>query len=104
METGLTGEVALVCAASHGTRESRGARPGRRRRAGGDLRAHMPTLEATAAEIQAATGAEVLAIAADLSRRSDISRLVHQTVQHFGGLDILVTNSRRAEGRPVRAR
>jgi 3-oxoacyl-[acyl-carrier protein] reductase len=53
----------------------------------------MPTLQAAAAEIQAETGAEVLAIAADLSRRSDIARLVDQTVQYFGGLDILVTNS-----------
>jgi 3-oxoacyl-[acyl-carrier protein] reductase len=53
----------------------------------------MPTLEAAAAEVASATGAEVFAIAADLSRRADIVRLVQQTVEHFGGLDILVTNS-----------
>ncbi len=93
METGLKGRIALVCAASHGIGKaaalglaSEGVRVAICAR-------NMAALEATAAEIQAATGSEVLAIAADLSRRSDISRLVHQTVQHFGGLDILVTNS-----------
>jgi 3-oxoacyl-[acyl-carrier protein] reductase len=93
METGLAGKVALVCAASRGLGKAaaqglaaEGARVAMCAR-------HMPTLQAAAAEIQAETGAEVLAIAADLSRRSDIVRLVDQTVQHFGGLDILVTNS-----------
>jgi len=93
MQTGLAGKVALVCAASRGLGKAaarglaaEGARVAMCAR-------HMPTLQAAAAEIQAETGAEVLAIAADLSRRSDIVRLVDQTVQHFGGLDILVTNS-----------
>jgi 3-oxoacyl-[acyl-carrier protein] reductase len=93
MQTGLTGKVALVCAASRGLGKAaarglaaEGARVAMCAR-------HMPTLQAAAAEIQAETGAEVLAIAADLSRRSDIARLVDQTVQYFGGLDILVTNS-----------
>jgi len=93
MQTGLTGKVALVCAASRGLGKAaarglaaEGARVAMCAR-------HMPTLQAAAAEIQSETGAEVLAIAADLSRRSDIARLVDQTVQYFGGLDILVTNS-----------
>jgi 3-oxoacyl-[acyl-carrier protein] reductase len=93
METGLVGKVALVCAASRGLGKAaarglaaEGARVAMCAR-------HMPTLQAAAAEIQSETGAEVLAIAADLSRRSDIVRLVDQTVQYFGGLDILVTNS-----------
>jgi 3-oxoacyl-[acyl-carrier protein] reductase len=93
MNTGLTGKVALVCAASRGLGKAaamglsaEGARVAICAR-------HMPTLEAAAAEIQAATGGEVLAVAADLGRRADAVRLVEQTVQHFGGLDILVTNS-----------
>jgi len=93
METGLAGKVALVCAASRGLGKAaarglaaEGARVAMCAR-------HMPTLQAAAAEIQSETGAEVLAIAADVSRRSDIVRLVDQTVQYFGGLDILVTNS-----------
>jgi len=93
MDTGLKGKVALVCAASRGLGKAtamalaaEGARVAMCAR-------HMPTLEAAAADIQAATGTEILAIAADVSRRADIVRLVEQTVQHFGGIDILVTNS-----------
>ena len=93
MDTGLNGKVALVCAASRGLGKAtalalaaEGARVAMCAR-------HMPTLEAAAAEVAAATGAEVFAIAADLARRSDVERLVEQTVQHFGGIDILVTNS-----------
>jgi 3-oxoacyl-[acyl-carrier protein] reductase len=93
MQTGLDGKVALVCAASKGLGHAvarglaaEGARVAMCAR-------HMPTLEAAAAEIQAETGADVLAVAADLSRRADIVRLVAQTVEHFGGIDILVTNS-----------
>ena len=93
METGLKGRVALVCAASRGLGKAaarglaaEGARVAMCAR-------HMPTLEAAAAEIQAETGADVLAVGADVSRRADIVRLVDQTVRHFGRLDILVTNS-----------
>ncbi len=93
METGLTGKVALVCAASRGlglaaakALAAEGARVAMCAR-------HMPTLEAAAAEVQAATGTDVLAIEADVTRRSDVVRLVDQTVRHFGGLDILVTNA-----------
>ncbi len=93
MDTGLEGKVALVCAASKGLGKAtalglaaEGARVAICAR-------HMPALEAAAAEIRAATGSEVLAIAADLSRGADISRLIDQTVRHFGGLDVLVTNA-----------
>ena len=93
MNTGLAGKVALVCAASRGL----GKAVARGLAAEGARLAicarHMPTLEAAAAEIQAETDADVLAICADVSRRADIVRLVEQTVQHFGGLDVLVTNS-----------
>ncbi|MCK7461283.1 MAG: SDR family NAD(P)-dependent oxidoreductase [Sphingobacterium sp.] len=69
MDTGLAGKVALVCAASRGL----GKAAARGLAAEGAKVAmcarHMPTLEAAAAEIQAETGAEVLAIGADVSRR-----------------------------------
>ena len=50
-------------------------------------------MEAAAAEIRAATGAEVLAVPADLSRLEDIQRLIQATVEHYGRLDIAVANS-----------
>jgi 3-oxoacyl-[acyl-carrier protein] reductase len=51
------------------------------------------TLRATAQEISAATGSAVLPIVADLTRAEDIERLLAATVAHYGGLQILVTNS-----------
>ena len=49
-------------------------------------------LEAAAAQIRE-TGAEVLAVAADLNDGGEIERVVAATVERFGGLDILVNNS-----------
>lgn len=93
METGLQGKVALVCAASRGLgRASAMALAAEGARVAICAR-HMPTLEAAAGSIQAATGAEVLAVAADVSWRADVTRLVEQTAAHFGGIDILVTNT-----------
>lgn len=39
------------------------------------------------------TGAEVLATAADVSRTEDVERLVRETVERFGGIDVLVNNA-----------
>jgi len=50
-------------------------------------------LEAAAAQIRAQTGAEVLAVAADLNDAAGIEHVVDATVERFGGLDILVNNS-----------
>ena len=50
-------------------------------------------LEQAAAEIRAATGAEVLAVPADLSRLEDIQRLIQSAVDRYGRLDIAVANS-----------
>jgi 3-oxoacyl-[acyl-carrier protein] reductase len=41
----------------------------------------------------AATGAEALAIPADLSNAADVDRVFQATVERFGGLDVLVTNA-----------
>jgi len=44
-------------------------------------------------EISRATGAEILAVAVDLSKPDDIRELVEKTVAHFGNLHVLVTNA-----------
>ena len=93
MDTGLKGKVALVCAASRGLGKATAMALAAEGVRVAMCARHMPTLEAAAADIQAATGTEIFAVAADVSRRADIVRLVDQTVQHFGGIDILVTNS-----------
>jgi 3-oxoacyl-[acyl-carrier protein] reductase len=88
----LPDRVALVCAASKGLGRASAealARDGVRvaicSRGGA-------ALDAAAAAIKAA-GGEVLPIEADLRRAGDVTRAIETTVQTFGGLDILVTNS-----------
>jgi 3-oxoacyl-[acyl-carrier protein] reductase len=84
--------VALVCAASKGLGRASAealARAGIRvaicSRGG-------PALAEAAAAIGTA-GGDVLAIEADLRRAGDIDRAIAATVERFGGLDILVTNT-----------
>lgn len=88
----MPARIALVCAASKGLGRASAealARDGFRVVicARGE-----EALRRTAAELTAA-GAEVLPIAADLSRAADIDRVLAGTVAAFGGLDVLVTNT-----------
>lgn len=93
MDLGLKGKIALVAASSKGlgracAREL--AREGARvmlcaRDAG--------VLAATQAALAAETGAEVLAVPADMTQAADIERVVAETAAHFGGLHIVVTNA-----------
>src|ERR687894_1308895 len=39
------------------------------------------------------TGAKVLALAADVSKSADVERLVGETVERFGRIDVLVNNA-----------
>lgn len=50
-------------------------------------------LEAAAAQIRTSTGTDVFALRCDMAVASDIERFVAATVQHFGGLDIVVNNA-----------
>jgi NAD(P)-dependent dehydrogenase (short-subunit alcohol dehydrogenase family) len=50
-------------------------------------------LAAAAEEIRAETGADVLAVSADLRTPEGIQRVVAATVERFGGVDVLVNNS-----------
>jgi len=47
----------------------------------------------TADAIRDATGAEVLPVECDMASYDDIKRLVQRTVEHFGGVDIVVNNA-----------
>jgi 3-oxoacyl-[acyl-carrier protein] reductase len=50
-------------------------------------------IELAAKEIQALTGRKPLTLVADMQNAEDIRHIVHQTVETFGGVDILVTNA-----------
>jgi 3-oxoacyl-[acyl-carrier protein] reductase len=93
VDLGLTGKVALVAAGSKGL--GRGCALALAREG-----AHVvicarseAQLAAAAADIRAATGAEVLTAQADVSREPDVRAVVAATAEHFGGIDILVSNS-----------
>jgi NAD(P)-dependent dehydrogenase (short-subunit alcohol dehydrogenase family)/predicted dehydrogenase len=49
--------------------------------------------DSLAETVHKATGADILAIAADLTREADIERLVEQVVGRFGRIDVLVNNA-----------
>jgi len=51
------------------------------------------TLERARAELASATGGEVNAVVADMTKQADIERLVESAKQRFGGVDILVNNA-----------
>ena len=93
MDLGLTGRVAIIGGGSKGLGRAcadslaqEGARLAICSR-------NAAELEQAAAEIRAATGAEVLAVPGDLSRLEDIQRLIQSAVDHYGRLDIAVANS-----------
>ena len=55
------------------------------------------TLEPTVSELRN-LGAEVLAVTADMSRTEDINRMFDETVQTFGGVNLLVNNAAVVRG------
>jgi 3-oxoacyl-[acyl-carrier protein] reductase len=92
MDLGLDDKVALVAASSKGLgRACALALAGEGARVAICARG-AEQLESTSQEIREQTGAEVLAVAADLTQRADVERVVAATVERFGALDVLVAN------------
>jgi 3-oxoacyl-[acyl-carrier protein] reductase len=92
MDLGLKGKTALVTAASKGMGKAcalglaaEGARVAMCARTEADVMA-------AADEVRAKTGADVLAMKADVTRAADVTRLVASTIERFGGVDVLVAN------------
>ena len=100
MDLGLRGKVAVIAAASQGM----GLATARTLAAEGCKVAicarNQAPLDGAAASIRKETGAEVLAIRADVSRAPDIDALVKGATRSFGGVDLLVPNA----GGPTAAR
>lgn len=93
MDLNLGGKVALVAAASKGLGKAVALGLGKE---GVKLsicaRGREGLLEAEN-EIRTTTGADVIGIAADVSRAEDVARVVAQTIARYGGIDILVNNA-----------
>jgi 3-oxoacyl-[acyl-carrier protein] reductase len=93
LDLGLTGKVAIVTGGSEGL-----GRATAERLASEGVRVSIcarrkDVLERAADEIKKATGGQVLARAADVSRVEDVEAVVAATVAQFGGVDILLNNA-----------
>src|SRR6185503_7521156 len=93
MDLGLKGKIALVAAASRGL----GRAVAEELAAEGAMLVlcsrKADAISQTASEIAQASGAEVLALAADVSKAEDVATLVRSGIERFGRIDILVTNA-----------
>jgi 3-oxoacyl-[acyl-carrier protein] reductase len=101
LELGLAGKVAIVTGGSEGLGRAcveRFARSGVKVTL---CARRKDVLERAAAEIAAATGADLLALPADVSRPADVEAVVAATVQRFGGIDILVNNAGTSSAGPL---
>jgi 3-oxoacyl-[acyl-carrier protein] reductase len=93
VDLGLNGKVALVAASSKGLGRASALALAREGARVTICARSVAELEAAAGDIRAETGAEVLAVPADLTRADDVGGVIGATVERFGGLDVLVNNS-----------
>jgi len=93
MDLGLRGKVALVTAASRGLGRAVALQLAQEGTSVAICARREEPLEATARTIRKTTGAEVLAVPADVSVPEDVDRLVKTTLDRFGRIDVLVTNA-----------
>jgi 3-oxoacyl-[acyl-carrier protein] reductase len=100
MDLGLRGKVAIITGSSRGlglatarALVAEGCRVSISARGEEALTEAAQALTSSAAE-----GAEVLAIAADLSTEAGVARVVDATIERFGGVDVLVNNVALARG------
>lgn len=90
MNLGLTGRTALITGGSHGLGRATAAALSREGVTVAICGRRMETLETAAQEISAVTGVEVFPCRADVAVPADIERLVTETADRFGAIDILV--------------
>lgn len=93
MDLGIKGKVALVAAASKGLGKATAMELAREGARVVIAARNAQELTATADEIRAATGAEVLPVRTDVSQVADVEALVDEALARFGGIDILINNA-----------
>lgn len=93
MDLGLKNKVALVAASSKGLGRASAEAMAQEGAKVTICARNEADLMTTRDEIAANTGAEILAVNADMTNADDIANVVQQTVDHFGSLHILVTNA-----------
>jgi 3-oxoacyl-[acyl-carrier protein] reductase len=95
--------IALVCAASQGLGKAAAFALAREGAQLAICSRRQDAIEAAAAHIARETGAAVMPLVADIARPDDPARVVADTVDRFGGLDVLVTNTGGPRSAPFAA-
>ncbi len=93
MDLGIRGKTAMVCGAGKGIGRAAALALAREGVRLAICSRDAATLEATAADLRAQTGTEVLAVPTNLSDGDAIHRLVEEAAARYGGIDILINNT-----------
>jgi 3-oxoacyl-[acyl-carrier protein] reductase len=93
LDLGLAGKVAIITGASEGLGRATAERFARSGARVAMCARRKDVLERAAEAIRGATGAEILARPADVTRADAVTALVEETVGRFGGVDVLVNNA-----------
>jgi len=93
MDLGLQGKVAIVTAASRGLGRAVAAELAREGARVVICARQEGPLETAAQDIRAATGADVVAVPADVADPHGVERVVEAARSRFGRIDVLVTNA-----------
>ncbi len=93
MDLGLKGKVAIVAAASKGLGKASALALAKEGVNVTICARNQTELLEAAREIGSTTGVEVLAFPADVTKPSDVEKLVEETINRFGRIDILVNNA-----------
>jgi NAD(P)-dependent dehydrogenase (short-subunit alcohol dehydrogenase family) len=92
MDLGLKGKVAVITGGTEGIGKASALRLAQEGASVAICARRKELLDRVAAEISR-TGADVLAVAADMSKSADIERFMKAVVERFGRIDILVNNA-----------
>ena len=93
MDLGVSGKVAIITGGSDGIGRAAAERLSEEGALVAVVSRTQSDLDKVAAEISAATGNEVVGIAADVKDESACEAVVNSVVERWGRLDILVNNA-----------
>ncbi len=93
MDLGLKDKIALVAASSKGLGRASAEAMAREGAKVTICARDEVALKAAGEALALTTGAEILAVPADMTKAQDIKNVVRQTVDHYGGLHILICNA-----------
>ena len=92
MELGLKDKIAVVTGGTEGIGRATALRLAQEGVSVAICARRQELLDKTAAELRK-TGAQVLAVSADMSKTADIDRFIKAVIERFGRIDILVNNA-----------